>query len=302
MHNCLDNFSNIALFGSMARGDHDLLSDRDLLVVSESNIPVRQLEELRKNGFSPAAYTWSSLESLAKYQSLFLVHLKLESRIIKDHDLRLSDFLSRVNPSQDYSGIRRQSGALAALTSGVPKDANLLFWAADVLAVALRNYLVALAAESGVFIFSYGALIDYAYTIFNLDGEDRRLLQHLRTWKAAYRNKGIRTSESPSLEAIQAVQRTISSIIKRNVGGRAMEIQEFVAQLLHGHLPAEPWYHSIRRYEGAYRAIDARYFEENLIDVIEEQIATPSCYTGDGRVQWKLLRSSVVSGYLRSNN
>lgn len=302
MKNHFDRFSAVAIFGSVARGDDDLLSDRDLLVVSENGVPAQYLEELRTNGFSPAAYTWQSLESLATYRSLFLVHLKLESKIVKDHDGRLSDFLSHVEASQDYSANRAQSAALAALTAGVPDNTNLLLWAADVLAVALRNYLVASSAERGSFIFSHGELLAYADATFGLDFKTRQLLHRLRTWKALYRKKGIPMSDLLGLSQIHAVQRTLSSIMNVDVGGSVLDIHEFTHGLLHGPLPREPWYHSIRRYEGAYRAIDARYFEKDEIDVIEHQIAAPTCYTEDGLVLWESLRSSVARGYMKSIN
>lgn len=160
----LSSFSSVALFGSVVRGDNDLLSDRDLLVVSEQEPCPHAINEIRSQGFSPSAYSWRGLELLFKNSALFLMHLKLESKILKDENSKLENFLGRYEPSGDYSININQSIELAALTTGVPDDPVAKLWAADVLAVALRNYLVARAAQNGRYIFSYNSLIDFYQT------------------------------------------------------------------------------------------------------------------------------------------
>lgn len=299
--NLLDNFAAAAMFGSVARGDNDSLSDRDLLVVSELPTPTRDLETLRAKGISPAAYTWDGLDSLARYRSLFLLHLKLESKIVKDHNLRLSSFLERVEPSNDYSLALKQSVALAALTSGVPPNKELMLWAADVLAVALRNYLVALAAQRKQYLFAYYSLVEFADDFFGFDSDARNALLSLRQWKASYRKKGsISSSASPSLAQIKSAQRAISSITGIDIVGSRLSVCEFTHGLLNNAPISEPWYHSVRRYEGAYRAIDPLYFKAGQINMIERQIASPCCYTNDGQVLWKVLRHHVRNAYLKS--
>lgn len=69
------------LYGSHARGTADDLSDVDILVVSNFQI---DLAELQNNapfclcGASVSRYAWDEVEEMARYGSLFLQHVKLE--------------------------------------------------------------------------------------------------------------------------------------------------------------------------------------------------------------------------------
>lgn len=301
--NTLNRFGSVAVFGSVARGEADSLSDRDLLVVSDHRALAEDLEALRAQGYSPAAYTWRSLEALAKYRSLFLLHLKFESKVIKDGNFRLSKFLATVAPSDDYSVVLKQSVDLAALTTSVPDVEVLRLWAADVLAVALRNYLVALAAQRGRYIFSYSSLVDFAETLFRFDSSEKSALLNLRTWKACYRQKGYEFQLiAPSYDELQSAQDAISSIVGLNIYAKQIGVSEFSHRLMNKTNSSEPWYHSVRRYEGVYRSIDPWYFTAPVVKAIESQIASPCCYMDDGQVLWKVLRDQVQSGYAKSLN
>ncbi|MFZ2854003.1 MAG: nucleotidyltransferase domain-containing protein [Rhodocyclaceae bacterium] len=300
--NQLNTFSSAAIFGSVARGDNDTLSDRDLLVISQWHAPEQSVELLRQCGYSPAAYTWRSLESLSRHKSLFLLHLKLEGKIVKDENARLEAFLSSVEASRDYSTVRGQSVALAALTSGVPDTYQLKLWAADVLAVAVRNYLVAFAAERGMFIFAYNSLIEFADNHFKFSVGAKQSLLDLRKWKANYRDKGLSIPLPITLDQIVLAQQAISSMTGVRITGRKMACHEFAHQLLDVAVPSEPWYHAVRRYEGAYRSIDSRCFDNDLLDVIESKIASPTCYTNDGQVLWKVLRKHVRQAYEKNSH
>jgi len=296
----LESFSSVALFGSKARGDSDLFSDRDLLVISESAPCQKALNELHAQGFSPAAYSWGTLNLLSIHGSLFLLHIKLESKILKDDGFRLAGFLSQYEPSKDYSGTFKQSIELASLTSGVPQNPGSTLWAVDVLAVALRNYLVALAAQNGLYIFAYKNLIDFAEFVFKLDSETKQALIRLRELKAVYRNKGAASmARYSSLDQLHLAQVAFSSISGANIVGGRRDSHEFATALLNERRLKEPWYHSVRRYEGVYRAIGRECFSPDEIDEIERQIAAPSCYMHDGQQQWKALRRIVINGYLK---
>lgn len=301
MINRINQFESVAIFGSVARNEADALSDNDLLVVSEHSAQAKDLKSLRNQGYSPAAYTWRTLESLAKHRSLFLLHLKLESKILKDRDSRLSNLLSSVKPPEDYSTALRNSIDLAALTTNVPDIKLLRLWAADVLAVAVRNYLVTIAVQRGYYIFSYRSLIDFAESLFKLDLDAKAALLSLRTWKANYRKKGTTyTSIAPSINEIQLVQRTISLIGGIKIFGSQIGEAEFAYQLMNNIHTSEPWYHALRRYEGVYRAINPNYFEIDVINKIESQISSPCCYLDNGQILWKVLKEQVKTAYKKS--
>jgi hypothetical protein len=75
------------LYGSQARGDADLQSDIDVLIVGEEPISWRDAPGVRRavpgaflspEKVSPMKFTWDEIEKMADYGSLFLHHLRLE--------------------------------------------------------------------------------------------------------------------------------------------------------------------------------------------------------------------------------
>src|SRR4051812_8041954 len=110
---------SLALFGSVPRGDSDCQSDRDLLVVSEKR-PDSLCREFARIGFSPSIYSWQQLEGLVKDGSLFLQHLKQESRVLFDRTGQLHDLLDRFRPNNDYSYKLAENRLLFEMTNGVP--------------------------------------------------------------------------------------------------------------------------------------------------------------------------------------
>lgn len=75
--------SEVWLFGSAARGDIDARSDVDVLVAGP--IEGAGLDELAypADALSVVQYSWSELEHMAGYGSLFLQHVRTEGRPVK---------------------------------------------------------------------------------------------------------------------------------------------------------------------------------------------------------------------------
>lgn len=67
------------LYGSVARGDDDALSDLDLLVIHDHNYVGR---EISLPSASVVHYTWDEFAEMSSYGSLFLRHLRHEGRIV----------------------------------------------------------------------------------------------------------------------------------------------------------------------------------------------------------------------------
>lgn len=67
----------IWLYGSRARGDADERSDTDVLVVTDDELP-EEWEVPGVPGSTISAYSWSEIEAMHAYGSLFLLHLGRE--------------------------------------------------------------------------------------------------------------------------------------------------------------------------------------------------------------------------------
>lgn len=101
------------LYGSTARGDHDELSDIDVLVVGNQSRLTSSEVEMIPGAKAPdvSHYHWSELEAMARSGSLFLHHLRQEGQPIieyGDAHSRMREVLYRTAP---YSSASRDIGA-----------------------------------------------------------------------------------------------------------------------------------------------------------------------------------------------
>lgn len=80
--------SEVWVYGSVARGEHTPFSDLDVLVVGDHPVPHHRLDALvdrlpQRHHLAARQYTWTQLEQMAAYGSLFLLHIKLEGRPLR---------------------------------------------------------------------------------------------------------------------------------------------------------------------------------------------------------------------------
>lgn len=103
------------LYGSRARGTGDDFSDTDVLLVSDGDVDEASAR-VHFHGARAVAvseYSWSEMEEMAAYGSLFLHHLRLEGCPVFESRTaqgRLGDILAHVGPYQraawDVTGFR----------------------------------------------------------------------------------------------------------------------------------------------------------------------------------------------------
>jgi predicted nucleotidyltransferase len=149
-----------ALYGSVARGDFEDHSDLDLLVFSRRSpkLSVRSdlLIELRDLGsrLSLVVYSESEMRFLSSVQSLFLLHLSREARLLFDKTGFLTDLLSTFTPKESYREDFAKSAALVdplrTLVLGTPNQRHRLSYVYSLF----RVFGVYLLAENGVYEFS----------------------------------------------------------------------------------------------------------------------------------------------------
>jgi len=179
-----------AIFGSSARGDADLISDRDILIVDDDlSVLRRRANELKDSGWSVAPYTFRKLEALSRIGALFVQHLKLESDIQVDRAGRLAEVFASFSPKASYQSEISENARLAELVATHPDTPKGCLWAADVLYVAVRNFGILSLAEKNVFKFSYSEVVDALVDAGFIKGKlIRSELLHLRLLKSLYRS------------------------------------------------------------------------------------------------------------------
>jgi len=177
------------LFGSQSRGDHDQASDRDILIVDDRPAALRRRAQiLAQQGWSVAPYTYRKLEALAGRGALFVQHLKMEGKVLKDAHGRYSQIVSEFRPKQFYTNDIRENARLAGLLTSQPQTGKGALWAADVLYVAVRNFGVLWLAEQGEYTFSYRRIISQLIGKGLIEKEGESALLKLRLLKALYRS------------------------------------------------------------------------------------------------------------------
>jgi hypothetical protein len=178
-----------ALFGSVARGDADALSDRDVLIVDDDVATLAaRAAALEAQGASVASYTFAKLAALAARGALFVQHLKLEAQVTRDEDSRLTRLLADFSPRSDYSVEIAENATLSALAGAVPTGARGVLLAADILYVSIRNHGVLSLAERGIHAYAFDTVIAGLEAEGLIASGGARALGALRFLKCLYRS------------------------------------------------------------------------------------------------------------------
>ena len=256
-----------AIFGSEARGDNDIFSDRDLLIVSDDETTLREMKSKYEFiGWSCTAYSWSRLQHVADQGSLFVQHLKQESRVLSDPSGRLAHLLAQYSTKASYK--RESNGAaslLGTLVQHLPRCDAGPMWTLDVLSVGFRSLAVATLADNGIYAFSNSGIIDGLTRIGMVSKDDGRQLNVLRRFKALYRQGLVdrRISWCDVFDWIRLVDR----IFALELSSRCVQTIEIVELALADGSTVQAdsdWYARCRRIESALRMLRPRQDRERV--------------------------------------
>lgn len=185
----MNNISSI-IYGSSARLDNDIYSDKDILIASnyiDDNVE-KEAKNLAATGWNCSLYTYSQLESLAKSGSLFIQHLKQDGKNIIDHCGILAKIFEHFSAKKSYSNDIVSAKNFFETIALVEHSSLGILWAIDVIIVGLRNYSILLSAENDIYEFSYKNLITNSKHIANLTTNEKNILLSLRKYKYIFRN------------------------------------------------------------------------------------------------------------------
>jgi len=195
---------SIAIFGSSLRPNFDKYSDKDLLIVSDS---YSKLNKLKNNyelaGYSVSTYTYKKLKYLSDLGSLFIQHLKVESRILTDQKGLLSKILENHQESLPSAKQIKESIEYFDFLKNIPDSKIGYAWFCDCYYVGLRNYLILKSAEIQNYVFSFLNLLSVLLKSKTIDNDDFEVLRQLRVIKKNYRERIY--DELPSKEYIDAL-------------------------------------------------------------------------------------------------
>jgi predicted nucleotidyltransferase len=180
------------LFGSEARGDFDEFSDRDICVFFDSitmlerpSVRARLAEIYSTRPPGICMYSKPIIESMARKGSLFMWHLKLESRILYDPKGFVANLFESVVPYSGYATDMRRYEQIALGVSETLRDHSLTEADLHALFVAWRNTCLLLTMSRGTPVFARSRALQVAQDLFPtlpLNSEAYRILteEHLR--------------------------------------------------------------------------------------------------------------------------
>lgn len=280
---------SIAIFGSVARGDGDRLSDRDVLVVSDDqSTQAIASKRFRANGWSPVCFNWRRFNNAAVGQGLFMQHLKLEAAIVRDRDGRLRESLNRFCVRPEYQ--REIAGAqeLLGVLEKMPDCIAGRYWALDVLSVGLRTLGVATLANHGIYEFSLKRILNGLQHIGVLRSGDREYLQAIRQYKWRHRTAKIRPPLSLR-DALRLVE-LVSRRFHLGLHVRSVQPEETLEIMPTADRLSPNWYLRSRVFERALLAVQPRTCSTreyaNLKRNLQQLVKEPSHYGWQLRMRW----------------
>ena len=244
----------LAMFGSAARGDYDIFSDRDLLIVSNDDWVLRKLKTRYESlGWSCTAYSWSRLQHAADQGALFVQHLKQEAKVLRDPSDRLADLLANYSTKSNYR-LEADGAAslLGKLLEFLPRCYVGPMWTLDVLSVGFRSLAVAKLADEGIYSFANADIVGGLTKIGMIRPSEAYQLQSLRQFKSLYR-RGIvhsRIGWGDTYDLVRLIDRRFSL----GLSSRCAETLDILESALAPENSAQwdsHWYVRCRRIESA---------------------------------------------------
>jgi predicted nucleotidyltransferase len=186
----------IWIYGSRARGDADELSDTDVLVVAEPTTEVDSLvADLDYPHITVSRYSWSEMEAMQAYGSLYIHHLRLEGLRVRPAPRdpeRLATLIASVPPfgraRVDLEGFRQAvKEATCSLASGGWPDLEC-----EVVATVARHAAILGAYCAGQPVFGRELPFDVACTALGYGADAiERLVTPATAWRKHLRSREV---------------------------------------------------------------------------------------------------------------
>jgi len=152
---------SISIFGSSLGPNFDKYSDKDLLMVSDSYSTLAELKKkYESEGYSVSTYTYKKLKYLSEKGSLFVQHLKVESKILIDYKDLLKSILDNHKEIQPSNEQIYDSIEYFNFLRIIPDSVIGYAWFCDCFYVGIRNYLILKSASERNYNFSFLSLLN----------------------------------------------------------------------------------------------------------------------------------------------
>ncbi|WP_272533248.1 hypothetical protein [Providencia sp. PROV212] len=189
--------------GSVARGDTNIHSDRDLVCIWSGILP--NYSHIEKTHGETMFYSIDNITRMRKKGSLFLTHLDIDSKYL-DGNIKLLNVFKGYRPQKKH--IRNTQLDTITFIKKIhwyPDSLVGEFWLCDVLYVALRNFIYCKNALSNCYLFGY----EDAIKNFSLTSVEYSTMLLLREAKYLFRSGRLEKLDSFDINNIEKVCHSI---------------------------------------------------------------------------------------------
>jgi predicted nucleotidyltransferase len=167
--------SAMLLYGSHARGDEDIFSDTDLLLISEDDRP----QHVQKGHLSTSIYPLEDLLTRARQGDLFVCHIAREAKAIYDPSDQLGLLRQHFVLRASYEQEILHASDLGWFIVDFGRESHLQSLLNRRIAWCVRTILIAKSAELKRPVFSAAELAEFAQS-----GDVLRLIKNKETDRA----------------------------------------------------------------------------------------------------------------------
>ncbi len=175
-------------FGSNKRGDFNMSSDKDMLLIG-SNLSQLFKEKERKEfeGYSVTCMTRNKAKYMVNQGSLFFKHIIDEGFLVEGSQEKYLNIKRRWKAAPNYQKDIDGNVELLEILSHVPKTSGGLLVATDIVTISIRNILIRKLASLGLYVFSWEEVSNAAVNFNFIDLNEKTILLHARQIKNYYR-------------------------------------------------------------------------------------------------------------------
>ncbi len=190
-------------FGSSRRGDFDLTSDRDLLLIaSDWEQITSETAKKTTEGYSVSAFLFDKAAYLIKSGSLFFKHICDEGVLVSGSEKNYRELFSGWRAAADYRDELYENIDLLEVIRFAPATPAGVAAIVDILISSVRNILIRRLACSGKYVFSWRNVLAAAEKRDIIKAEDVRLLLMARHFKNCYRQGIVASLPMTYLDAL----------------------------------------------------------------------------------------------------
>ena len=175
-------------FGSRKRGDFNMSSDKDMLLVGSNLEELFKEKEKRKDdGHSVTCMTMDKAKYMVNHGSLFFKHIVDEGHLVEGCKEKYLGIIEGWKAAPNYQREIDGNVELFEILSYLPKTAKGILAATDIATISIRNILIRKLASLGLYVFSWEQVSSTAVNLNFIDLNEKIILLHARQIKNYYR-------------------------------------------------------------------------------------------------------------------